>query len=214
MIGFVNNPRLPGRPIFCNRLGMLESLQRFMEPVIGIHIDRFGLCKDFYMDSLDDLFWKKNLAHMRDPKKYPVPERPNPDATFNPRRSRRNRRAPQSPPSSPQHHHPPQTPPSSPPVMSPPREQRYNQRQNESNRESSTDYDPDQVGKTLYDSLKIFGLGYAATYLEVKAQFRAFARIWHPDQHNSDRTGKTDEEAKEFFQLINNSHEYLKAKVS
>ncbi len=65
----------------------------------------------------------------------------------------------------------------------------------------------------MFDSLKIFGLGYAATYREVKAQYRALARIWHPDQHKPERTGKSDDEAKKFFQLINNSHDYLKSKL-
>ena len=41
-------------------------------------------------------------------------------------------------------------------------------------------YDPAQVGISMYDSLKIFELGYAASYSEVKSQFRALARIYHP----------------------------------
>jgi DnaJ-class molecular chaperone len=38
----------------------------------------------------------------------------------------------------------------------------------------------------------ILGLAYAATYAEVKkAKYRAMARIYHPDQHNPERTGLT-----------------------
>ena len=69
------------------------------------------------------------------------------------------------------------------------------------------------VGRSLYDSLKIFELGYAATYQEVKARFRANARIYHPDQHRPERTGMTAEEAMRHFQLLNNAHEYLRAKL-
>ena len=36
---------------------------------------------------------------------------------------------------------------------------------------------------------KIFNLDYDASYAEVKANYRAMARIYHPDQHNSERTG-------------------------
>jgi DnaJ-class molecular chaperone len=58
----------------------------------------------------------------------------------------------------------------------------------------------------MYDSLKIFELGYAASYSEVKSQFRALARIYHPDKHNPEGTGMSHTDAKNFFQLINNIH--------
>jgi len=47
----------------------------------------------------------------------------------------------------------------------------------------------------MYDSLKIFGLGYAAGYSEVKAEYRRLSRIYHPDQHHRHKhtTGMTDE---------------------
>ena len=67
----------------------------------------------------------------------------------------------------------------------------------------------------MFDSLKIFGLGYGATINEVKAQYRALARLYHPDRHGQhrERTGMTDEEALQFFQLINNANEYLREKL-
>ena len=44
----------------------------------------------------------------------------------------------------------------------------------------------------MFDSLKILGLGYTATYADVKAKYQAMARIiYHPDQHNPERTGLT-----------------------
>ena len=51
------------------------------------------------------------------------------------------------------------------------------------------DYNPNNVGHTMYDSLKIFDLGYAATYTEVKVQYRALVRIYHYDKfHHRART--------------------------
>jgi DnaJ-class molecular chaperone len=65
----------------------------------------------------------------------------------------------------------------------------------------------------MYHSLKIFKLGYADSYSEVKSQLRALARIYHPDKHDPERSGMSHADAKIFFQLINNTHEYLKDKL-
>jgi DnaJ-class molecular chaperone len=65
----------------------------------------------------------------------------------------------------------------------------------------------------MFDSLKIFDLGYAASYAEVKAKYRAMARIYHPDQHNPERTVLTHSQAEHLFKLINNTHEYLRTKL-
>ena len=69
-------------------------------------------------------------------------------------------------------------------------------------------------GRVMYDSLKVFGLGYSASYAEVKALYRTYARTYHPDQHRSERTGMTDEAAMRFFQLVNNAHNYLTDKLN
>ena len=73
-------------------------------------------------------------------------------------------------------------------------------------------YDPANIGKVMYDSLKIFNLGYGATIAEVRAQYRSMARMYHPDCHRlyREQTLMSDAEATEFFQMINNAHEYLK----
>ena len=72
---------------------------------------------------------------------------------------------------------------------------------------------PKNVGRVIHDSLKIFGLGYAATTAEVTANFKAQARIYHPDQHNPERTGMSNEQAVQHFQMLNNAREYLKSKI-
>jgi DnaJ-class molecular chaperone len=58
--------------------------------------------------------------------------------------------------------------------------------------------------------MKILGLSEGATKGEMKALYRAMSRIYHPDKHNSGFTGKSDEEAVEFFQFLN---KYRRKKV-
>ena len=87
LIAYVPNTRHNSRPIKCNKESMWESLKRLMNDVTGIHIDFMGSLKDWCLDALDATFWNKCIAHLRDPSKQ-VPDRPNRDAGFNPRRSR------------------------------------------------------------------------------------------------------------------------------
>ena len=86
------------------------------------------------------------------------------------------------------HHHPPS-----------PRQQDH----------TRTDYDPELVGRSLDHSFKALGLGLGATETEVKVQYRALARIYHPDKHDPTRTGMTHKAAADYFTLINNVHTYL-----
>ena len=90
LIAYCQQPRNPGRPIFSNRESLHASLIRLMEPIAGIHIDRVGSLKEWYRDALCNIFWYKCIALLRDPSQ-PIPERPNPTASYNPRRSTRNR---------------------------------------------------------------------------------------------------------------------------
>ncbi len=62
---------------------------------------------------------------------------------------------------------------------------------------------------SLSDSFKVLGLGLGATETEVKVQYRALSCIYHPDQHDSARTGLTNEAAADFFKLVNNVQAYL-----
>ena len=62
----------------------------------------------------------------------------------------------------------------------------------------------------MWDSFKVFGLGIGAGETRVKVQFRALSRIYHPIKHKPEQTGKTNEEAATFFQLINNAYSYLR----
>ena len=53
------------------------------------------------------------------------------------------------------------------------------------------DYIPEQVGRSMYDSLKILGLGLGASEREVKLAYRRLASIFHPDkwEHSRHTTG-------------------------
>ena len=89
LIAFDPINRKVGRPIVSNWESMWKSLGRLMADVEGIHIDRYGSLKDWYLDALDDIFWTKCIEHLRDPESCKAPQRPNRDVNFNPRRSSR-----------------------------------------------------------------------------------------------------------------------------
>ena len=68
----------------------------------------------------------------------------------------------------------------------------------------------------MYDSLRIFELGYDADWVHVKAAYRRLARMYHPDQFRNHTavTGITSiEEAVEYMKLLNNARDYLKDKL-
>ena len=143
-----------------------------------MNVDRGGLLKDWYLDALDNVFWNRCIERLRDPS-IPAPERPNQDAKFNPRRSQRNQEQTRNT----QQENPRQDSPS----VSPRRERRGRRDRPPPPPPSGggRDFIPENIGRVMYDLLKVFGLGYAATGTEVTATFRAQARIYHPDQLTS-----------------------------
>ena len=94
---------------------------------------------------------------------------------------------------------PPQTPPTQQQQPSP-----FSHRNNQQN------YDPAGVRHNLYDSLQIFGLGNGANFAKVKQIYKQLALKYHLNKHDTYLTELTQEEAKAFFQLINNAQSYLK----
>ena len=69
------------------------------------------------------------------------------------------------------------------------------------------------VGRSLGPSLQIFDLGLGASEIEVKMNCRQLSQIYHPDKNNPATTGLTQEEASEFFKLLNNASKYLKERL-
>ena len=220
LIAFCPETRPIGRPLKCNKESLHASLKRLMEDIPGIHIDSVGSLKDFYLDALDDDFWAKCINRLRDPS-LPIPERPNRDASFNPRRSTRNRggrtgtssNRNQGRGNSQQSNSQSQRQRNRQQSASPPSPRAEAPRGSDNERANERPFDPEGVGRNLYDSLKILGLTYSATLQEVKTRFRANARIYHPDQHRPERTGLTAEEATKHFLLLNNAYEYLRAQL-
>ena len=194
---------------------MHQSLKRMMSGVQGMHIDFVGSLQDWYLDALDNVFWNQCIEKLRDPN-APAPQRPNRDANFNPRRSQRDRESCQRTTID-------DTPDDNPHNVSPPRgrkshnwnssHQRHHRPSTPSPDRNNRAYIPENVGKVMYDSLRIFDLGYTATMSEVTARFRAQARIYHPDKHDPERTRMSQDTAKQYFQMLGNAREYLKSKM-
>ena len=76
--------------------------------------------------------------------------------------------------------------------------------------------DPDfceQVGRSMFHSLTILGLGLGASETEIKVHYRQLARKYHPDKKDPAITGLTATEASDFFKLLNNAQAYLKERA-
>ena len=128
--------------------------------------------------------------------------------------------SPPSPPSS--------TPPPSPPrtsTSSPPhRNQRNSRRQNTPppnpppsppQNNTSRDYDPDGIGHNLCDSLDILGFSLEDNVTErhIRRRYMQMARKYHPDKNIPEETGRNQEEATRYFQLLNNAQAYLRDRL-
>ena len=182
LIAYVNHRRPRGRPSKCNKECLRDSLDRLLSKVNGIHVDRFASLKDWYRNALDDFFWKDCINHLKNPAKYAIPRRPNPNTSYNPRSSARQRNR-----ESTRHEVPPSN--SSPPRnarshSSPPRNTRTNE--NVPSPRSRDHEEPAGAGTSLLGSLKVFGLGVEATFLQVKASRNKLARTYHPEKHRSE----------------------------
>jgi hypothetical protein len=72
-------------------------------------------------------------------------------------------------------------------------------------------YIPENVGRVLYDSLKILGLSLGASERDVKVAYLDLAQLYHPDKweeaHHT--TGMMLAETTAHFQLLNNAQSHL-----
>ena len=66
----------------------------------------------------------------------------------------------------------------------------------------------------MFDSIKILGLGYAATYAEVKSQVPSNGKDISSQPVYPERTGLNHLQTVQLFKLINNAHEYLRSKLN
>jgi len=80
-----------------------------------------------------------------------------------------------------------------------------------SSTDNKQDYDPEQVGRTMYDSIKILGLGFGATGSEVEDEVpKQLSHYYHPDRWDPIRTNMTLDQSTAHFQRHNNAHSYIR----
>ena len=89
----------------------------------------------------------------------------------------------------------------------PPCQQKRNrvppQQRTQQTNDSERQYNPYKIGRCMWDSFQIVGLGVRVSKTNVKVQYRALLRIYHPVKHKPEQTvKKTNGEATTLFQLI------------
>jgi hypothetical protein len=212
LTAYCQHKRKRGRPYLHNKDVIVQNLRLLFARIPKVVINDYGSVKDWFKEASHESYWTALVRCLLD-KQAPLPTRPiewppqkqcsprghpsssapqnDTDPTNNDEDGGQNDSAEPPPIPSPPRRCPPPPPPS--PRRSQPR----------------TDYDPEMVGRSLEHSFKALGLGLGATETEVKVKCRALARIYHPDKHDSARTGMTHAEASEYFKLINNPQAYL-----
>jgi hypothetical protein len=222
MTACCDNVRRVGRPFLHNKDFIVKNLRLLFANVPEVTIDDYGSLKNWINEALDEKYWNDLLDCLTD-RQASIPERP--AELPRPRRSPRNHDAPPPnqqpfPPTPPRTQHTrateepnsPEAPHSPPPHRSsPPRRQRLVPPPPRT--DNGRDYDPEQVGRSLYDSLKILGLGLGASEREVKLAYQRLACIYHPDkwEQTQGTTGMTLAETTAHFQLLNNAQSFLRA---
>lgn len=93
LVAYVNHTRPNWCPLDTNKKSMWKYLKHMMKGARYINIDFDGSLKDFYYCALDSTWWKTMVARILDPS-IPVPDRPNDDFDYMPRRSRRRQQPP------------------------------------------------------------------------------------------------------------------------
>ena len=223
LISFIPKTRPVGRPLKSNKEYLWQALCRMMKNTY-VSIDHKGSLRDFYLLALDDSWWNKMVARILDPS-IPLPERPNDDFDYLPRRSRRHASSngASSASSSEESQNDSSRTNVSPPRYQYPRQNRNGARssreesddQSSSRPDSDRTYDEANVGKVMRDSLIILGLDFSSSCNDAKAQYRLLASKYHPDKHSlfGAETGMTIPETTHFFQLINSAYTYLCTKL-
>jgi hypothetical protein len=205
------NKRLAQRPNFHNKDALVKNLKLLFAPVSDVVIDDRGSLKDWINEVSDETYWTKLVRCLLD-RDADLPKRPAhwTHRRRSPRNHDRDREEQPFPPTPPRPRRNERNNSQNADPPSPPRRRVPPPRRESTNANAERDYIAENVGFSLYDSLKVLGLGLGASETEVKVSYRAMSRRFHPDKHDSSETGMSDAEATEFFQLINNANSFLR----
>ena len=221
-----DHKRRAGRPQTTGKNFMVENLCLLFQDVPNVQIDRHGSLRSWIHEASHEKYWCQLVERLLHPS-TPLPDRPDewgPLPSWQARRAAAGHPPPNRPSdnhdtsenedSEPQAQTPPQSPPPRPHCSSPPPHQPPPTDTDE------TTYDPKRwlndhdfcslVGRSMFHSLTILGLGLGASEMEIKVHYRQLARKYHPDKNDHATTGLTMAEASNFFKLLNNANEYLK----
>ena len=70
----------------------------------------------------------------------------------------------------------------------------------------------ERVGRNLFDSFGVLGLGFDDTEMDVKTAFRMLALRYHPDKNDPEITCMNRDQAiTAHFQLLNTANSYLRS---
>jgi len=226
-----NHKRRVGRPQTTGKNFMVENLRLLFTDVPTVTIDRYGSIRSWINEASDEKYWTQLVYRLMHPS-TPLPDRPDkwgPIPSWRARRAASQARDRTSSSNNTDdnetddHSHESQHPP--PPPPSPrPSSQPQQPHMRPTTPDPSPPYDPrrwlhdpdfsSMVGRSMYHSLKILGLGLGASDTEIKVHYRQLARKYHPDKNDTTFTGLTADEVSEFFKLLNNANKYLKERAS
>ena len=195
---------------FVKSLQLLYPKKKFEYDIIGnefdleIFMDKVGSLIYWIEDAADEKKWQWMIdSKLRFPHlDIPEPNRADPPPPFPPRNDTPPPNEHSTPPRRRQRNqrrnHPP-TPPNQNPAPSPPRNR------------NTRDYDPGGVGQNLADSFAILGFSLEDNVSErqVRRRHIEMARKYPPDKNNPAESGRNQEEATVFFQLLNNAQSHL-----
>ena len=177
-----DHKRSSGRPQLHNKDTLVSNIQLMFERIIKyVNVDATGRLKDWIKYAQDASIWKELIRCMLDPQRE-LPARPNwgsRDSSNRGANSQSNSPGQGREQSGPRQGRTGRRPP--------PRASREEE-------PTSRQWDPEGVGRNLFDSFGVLGLGLDATEMDVKTAFRMLALPcsqyhYHPDKNNSERTG-------------------------
>ena len=214
---------------------MVENIPLLFQDVTTVNIDRFGSLHNWIHKDSNKECWNQLVACLLNPR-MPLPERPEawgPLPSWRARRDTSNQcpadyesddddddgndnnhntrndsdnksRERQQPPPSPRRTPPPHEPRS----HRPPYPAQY-----EPKRWLNDPNFCKQVGRSMFHSLTILGLGLGASETKIKLHYRQLACKYHPDKKDPAITGLPATEASDFFKLLKNAQAYLKERM-